>query len=208
MPQSYQDFYLYYVNQQKLFYDRKADWTLSNDARKYAKGMYAKYLSDKKGFVDGWMESEVLKRALGIGVSCFTDSYLNEMAWKEYANNGSGFCIGYYTYALHKCIRGSMHWVNYYEQLPICDPRIDDFETMYLKKYYSKIADKYSWENEFRFFKTFSPKSENVEKDRHIQFSSDTVAAIIVGRCASKETKDDICSISHLFYPNAELIIL
>ncbi|RYX80396.1 DUF2971 domain-containing protein, partial [bacterium] len=87
-----------------------------------------------------------------LGVLCLTTNPCNVHMWNEYANNHSGFCIGFAGTLLHGALKTRCDKVNYYNDLPIILPSFKQtFKQQESLQVYSKLK-KWEQEEEYRSF--------------------------------------------------------
>lgn len=114
-----------------------------------------------------------------IGILCLTAENRLEKMWVKYANNHSGFCVGYNSRILFESLGGGGK-VQYVDTLPIIMPDpIMDRDTQRYKQVYHKLKE-WDFEKEYRTQKFwFNGASRN---DRQIKIPKEAFHSIILGK--------------------------
>lgn len=114
-----------------------------------------------------------------IGILCLTAENKLEEMWVKYANNHSGFCIGYNSRILFESLGGGGK-VEYVDTLPIIMPDpIMDRDTQRYKQVYNKLKE-WEFEKEYRTQKFwFNGASRS---DRQIEIPKEAFHSIILGK--------------------------
>ncbi|KQR94240.1 hypothetical protein ASG01_15310 [Chryseobacterium sp. Leaf180] len=114
-----------------------------------------------------------------IGILCLTAENKLEEMWVKYANNHTGFCIGYNSRILFESLGGGGK-VEYVDTLPIIMPDpIMDRGTQRYKQVYHKLKD-WEFEKEYRTQKFwFNGASRS---DRQIELPKQAFHSVILGK--------------------------
>lgn len=114
-----------------------------------------------------------------IGILSLTaENKLDDM-WVKYANNHSGFCIGYNSRILFESLGGGGK-VEYVDTLPIIMPYpIMDRDTQRYKQVYSKLKE-WEFEKEYRTQKFWFNGASR--RDRQIEIPKEAFHSIILGK--------------------------
>lgn len=155
------------------------------DAREWAK---QKLLKNQK-FLDDYQKFyfEEYDQRLGI-LSVTAEPELEEM-WKKYANNSTGFCVGYNSRIMFEYLGGGGN-VIYKDELPILypEPKMSWHEIKYGQVFFKER--KWEFEKEYRTQK-FWPNPATI-KDRQIQLPKEAFNKVILGKNMSAENRKEI----------------
>ncbi|MCT4234970.1 DUF2971 domain-containing protein [Elizabethkingia anophelis] len=114
-----------------------------------------------------------------IGILCLTAENKLEEMWVKYANNHSGFCIGYNSRILFESLGGGGK-VEYVDTLPIIMPDpIMDRDTQRYKQVYHKLKE-WQFEKEYRTEKFWFNSASR--SDRQIEIPKEAFHSIILGK--------------------------
>ncbi|UKB82318.1 DUF2971 domain-containing protein [Chryseobacterium sp. MEBOG06] len=114
-----------------------------------------------------------------IGILCLTAENKLEEMWVKYANNHSGFCIGYNSRILFESLGGGGK-VEYVDTLPIIMPDpIMDRDTQRYKQIYHKLKE-WEFEKEYRTQKFWFNGASRSE--RQIEIPKEAFHSIILGK--------------------------
>ena len=125
-----------------------------------------------------------------MGVLSLTPDFKNEKMWNLYAENHAGFCVGFDSKKMFQNFDGGGN-VNYFEILPDIFPLENNIKK-YVKNIFSKQIN-YSFENEYRVYKSFNQYATIYE--RQIKIPKDCFKEIIFGAQLSKYEIDEIIEI-------------
>ncbi len=142
----------------------------------------------------------------GHGIFSVTANPYNEDMWKNYADDHKGFCIGFDSEMLASVSSGG-GYVSYYDALPPIKIGIDDTRTEISKRIFNKET-KWSYEQEYRFFRCWSPddvKSGKVE--REIALPKGCIVAVICGKNMPAEDIACLQEILSKYQPHSRLEI-
>ena len=124
---------------------------------------------------------------LGI-LSLTAEPHLEDM-WKKYANNSTGFCIGYNSRVLFEYLGGGGA-VHYAEELPILLPEpFMDWATIKYGQVFTK-EKKWAFEKEYRT-QMFWPNPVTIE-DRRITLPKEAFNNVILGKNISPKDREAI----------------
>lgn len=135
------------------------------------------------------------------GVLSLTLDCENDKMWEKYADNHKGICYGFNTELLCGCIMSGR--IIYVDTLPSINFLKDDFIDKSSKNIFFK-EQKWSFEKEYRCAHMWETAVS--PKERNIQFSSDCLVEIRLGKAMPQKTKDEIRQIARQKYPNAKII--
>ncbi|UPQ79145.1 DUF2971 domain-containing protein [Flavobacterium azooxidireducens] len=119
-----------------------------------------------------------------IGITCFTGKPSNKKMWNEFAENETGFCLGFETENDNAFFR-ELEEVKYYKELPKPDYSNPILEKELEINFLSKLS-KYKFEEELRLIKLQSGG---------IRFNKESLQEIILGRNISNYTEKRIMNI-------------
>ncbi|MEY8758990.1 DUF2971 domain-containing protein [Chryseobacterium tongliaoense] len=126
-----------------------------------------------------------------IGILCLTAENKLERMWQKYANNHTGFCIGYNSRILFESLGGGGK-VEYVESLPIIMPDpIMDRETQRYKQIYHKLKE-WEFEKEYRTQK-FWFDGVSLDK-RQIEIPTKAFHHVILGKNITDNNKLEIAN--------------
>ncbi|MGV8877566.1 MAG: DUF2971 domain-containing protein [Sphingobacteriaceae bacterium] len=154
------------------------------DAREWAK---QKLLKNKRIY-DDFQEKYFKETDLRRGVLCVTEFPCLERMWNEYANNSTGFCVGYNSRIMFEFLGGGGK-VNY-DELPIILPEpIMPPQEIHHKQVFFKVQ-KWIHENEYRTH-VFHENPLSI-KERRIGLPKEAFNKIILGRNILEKDREDI----------------
>ncbi len=194
-------------DQAKIFYDKiskSSEPNLSRQQRRKIVRYYLKVKEYKSKALSKKNEKIYFNEFFNrIGVLSLTaEKCLDEM-WNKYANNHTGFCIGYNSEILFKYLGGGGK-VEYVEKLPILLPYpiMKEEEIMWKQVYFKE--NKWSFEEEYRTQKFWKNKAEL--KDRQIQLPKEAFNCVILGKNMSDKSKIEIAKKIKLHIGNIPII--
>lgn len=123
------------------------------------------------------------------GILSLTPVLDSKEMWIKYANNYTGFCVGFKSLELFKDSQhfGSGGPVSYYSELPVLIPYQEDSIIEYQRQIYSK-EEKWSYEKEYRLSKI------NI-RNRAVTIPLAIYSEVIIGPKIRKNSKKDIIRI-------------
>lgn len=137
------------------------------------------------------------------GVLSLTTDYKNKYLWNKYANNHTGFCVGFDWNRITPFIRGGGK-VIYVNSLPVVDFANDDDYTKISKTVIYK-EKKWEKENEYRLFKVWDVGQKVI---RNVKLPQDAIMQVVLGKKMSLENKKEIKAIVSKQYPKAKVVEL
>jgi len=182
----------YYESMKKMNPNWDSDKLMSEAKRWADKGL----LRDEKRIKE--LQNEFFQKfSEEYGIVSLTAIRNNHAMWNEYADNHTGFCIGFKAIPLFKSgIFGAGGEVSYFDELPLIKGN-DNYERKVNLQIFSKLK-KYEYEKEYRLVKihpqTRSPKVP-------IEIYSE----ILLGAKMPNEHKDEIKKIANEKFPNAKI---
>jgi len=156
-----------------------------NEARKFEK---TGLLRDKKYIADYWKKEEA-DYNLRLGILSLTDSPCLEKMWNSYANNSTGFCIGYNSKVLFNLFH-SGGAVIYEDELPIIlpEPLMPFYEANFKRLYFKEKI--WNYEKEYRA-DLFSETPLTIS-DRQIKTPFEAYNRIILGQNITEKSRFEI----------------
>lgn len=136
------------------------------------------------------------------GVLSLTADARNDKMWNKYADQHSGFCIGYNKLILEKYIGGAGPVV-YTDNLPHVRYFVDDVMTQHIKNTFFKTKQ-WSFEKEYRVHKLWEHDVSNEE--RNIYVPEEAISVIVLGSKMPEENKDVIRSIVAVKYHHTQVV--
>lgn len=194
-------------DQAKIFYDKLSQSSEPNLSRQQRRKIVRQYLKIKE------YKSKVLSKRNEkiyfnkffnrIGVLSLTAEKGLDKMWNKYANNHTGFCIGYNSKILFEYLGGGGK-VEYVKNLPtlLPYPVMSDEEIMWKQVYFKE--DKWSFEKEYRTQKFWENKAEL--DDRQIKLPKEAFNCVILGKNMSSQSKIEITKKIHLHIGNISII--
>ncbi len=167
--------------------------------KKFAKDCQKKgSMKNKKQLTDYLNKAFFKKFNEGFGILSLTAIADNLKMWNKYADSGKGFCVGLKTTPLCKDFKNGVGGgeIMYYDKLPIIK-ETDSWEKKISLLIYSKL-NKWKFEKEYRLDKS------NIQ-NRVATIPTDIFAEIILGAEMSKESKNEIISISKERFPKTQV---
>lgn len=137
------------------------------------------------------------------GVLSLTADPYNDIMWEKYAENHSGFCIGYGKKILEQSIKGGAGPVLYAKDLPHIEYFKEDIMIQHCKNTYFKEMQ-WSYEKEYRMHKLWN--IDVSEDERNIHVPKEAIVEIILGSEMSTENEDAIRNIAVKKYPKAKIL--
>ena len=138
-----------------------------------------------------------------IGVLSLTAEPCLDDMWKRYANNHSGFCVGYNSKILFKYLGGGGS-VEYFDKLPTIFPRpIMTLEEIQIKQVYSKER-KWEFEKEYRTH-MFWPNGVT-DNNRNIKIPNEAFHSVILGKNMTDLNKTEIITAIRKSIGNIDII--
>jgi len=130
------------------------------------------------------------------GVVSFSEIWDSILMWGHYANNHSGFSVGFFEEKLKNSgIFSGGGIVNYSDKFPNINPIEDvSIESLFIETHTK--AKEWAYEKEYRFVKLFYPEVPTIDK-RKVYLDKSFYAEILIGL---KFPKDQIKSISNLAF--------
>jgi hypothetical protein len=176
---------LFGLNLSKIKYPHYTRQQHRNEARKFEKeGL----LRDKR-YIDDFLKQYDMDYNSRLGVLSLTAFPCLEKMWHDYANESTGFCLGYNSKILFSLLGGGSK-VYYEDELPIILP--EPFMPFYearIKRLYFKERH-WSYEEEYRT-DIFSEIPLTII-DRQIKLPFEAYNKIILGKNITEKTKTDI----------------
>lgn len=115
-----------------------------------------------------------------IGILCLTKNYNSAHLWKNYAENSTGFCIGYNSEKLFSYFSGGGEIV-YEDILPIIKPEpIMEYNEIHAKTILYKESI-WEHEEEYRLYKRFPKPCEFDDDSRKIKLPIEAYNCVIIG---------------------------
>ena len=154
------------------------------DAREWAK----KRLLKNKKYVQDFQKFYFEENDKRQGILCVTEFPCLEKMWNDYANNSTGFCIGYNSRILFNYLGGGGNVT--YDSLPIILPEpIMEFHEIHHKQLFYK-EPKWSYENEYRTHKFYeTPATREMRQEK---LPKEAFNKIILGKNISENNRKEI----------------
>jgi len=135
-----------------------------------------------------------------VGVfSCTTDD-LNKLMWANYANNHTGFAVGFNSVKFSRSMNCGIGWVKYNDEIPehdfLKEPE-GDMDDLFLK------STNWGYEKEFRFVTLGIQKNS----DRIKIYSTDSVEEFLLGEKFSDDKKSEFIDVIRTKFPSTEIPI-
>jgi Protein of unknown function (DUF2971) len=155
---------------------------------------FFKYIKEKpEEFKRDYDTAFAKKEDLYYGMLCFSHRWNSGPMWAHYADNHTGFCLGFTKQKFIEKYFGYSGPVNYVNELPIIPPSTDLLRKIFLQTS-TKLND-WQYEDEFRFLKMNLPEPHTSDT-RRFTYPKEYLKEIILGLHISDKDKSEIRDIA------------
>jgi hypothetical protein len=127
------------------------------------------------------------------GVLCFSQIWNNVLMWSHYADNHSGFCLGFEKQSMLEEFKFGSQGPVHYDEFPNINPlHSNELNTALIQSFYK--APGWAYEKEFRIIKLEYPEELSHKERLHI-YSDHCLKEIILGLIIDDTDKTEIIKI-------------
>lgn len=157
-----------------------------------------------EGTRDGLLEALFSDYCRCHGILSVTANPSNDRMWEDYANNHTGFCVGFDSIKLASISGGGgpVHYCNILPQIRIW---VDSTEEEHVKRVFFK-EKKWEYEQEYRLCKTWPLFAIKQDVERNIMLPKECIVSVICGKKMRKGEVSELELLIEKYQPQAKLL--